>query len=286
MRCRCLTIGYLIPLLTRAAASLAGDAIGAATVDRRAVLDERAWDYEQPLEVIANATLRRRTNLSSKPVIAHFLVGTVSYCACLVRVSITDRADTQADWANDMRIAMASGIEAFALDVGTNPIVPGLLAEAYAAAQQVGFSCFISFDFAASPEFATNSSTLIVPWLNQYANHPNAARFNGGALVSSFIGDGFNWAPVRAAVNTSLFIIPNYQVSAIAAMKANVAQAYGNFSSCSVDGLCATRPCSSANSPASLGMPGRCKPMAPASTARSRPRSTSSTSARSPASRT
>ena len=110
-----------------------------------------------------------------------------------------------------MRVAQASGIHAFALDVGTDANMSPQLQKAYAAAQQVGFANLISFDFAAQPAFATNWSTLVVPWLQTYANHPNAARYNGGALVSSFVGDGFNWAPVRAAVNTTLTIIPNYQ---------------------------------------------------------------------------
>ena len=67
-----------------------------------------------------------------------------------------------------MRVAQASGIDAFALDVGTGALdlsrrsdasdanMSPQLANAYAAAKQTGFANLISFDFSAQPAFATN----------------------------------------------------------------------------------------------------------------------------------
>ena len=63
-------------------------ALVAASSYDAATLDERARDYEEPLEdtlepalrVAANVTLERRVNLPAKPVIAHVLMGTIGYC--------------------------------------------------------------------------------------------------------------------------------------------------------------------------------------------------------------
>ena len=63
-------------------------ALVAASSYDAAALEERAKSYEQPLEetlepvlrVAANATLERRANLPTKPIIAHVVVGTIGYC--------------------------------------------------------------------------------------------------------------------------------------------------------------------------------------------------------------
>jgi glucan endo-1,3-alpha-glucosidase len=64
---------------------------------------------------------------------------------------------TVSDWKMDMAYAMEIGIDAFALN---NAIIdsytPTQLANAYQAAEEVGFKVFISFDFA----YWTNGDTL------------------------------------------------------------------------------------------------------------------------------
>lgn len=116
---------------------------------------------------------------------------------------------TVSDWKMDMAYAMEIGIDAFALN---NAIIdsytPTQLANAYQAAEEVGFKVFISFDFA----YWTNGDTpQITAYMQQYAGHPAQMQYNGGAVVSTFVGDSFNWAPVKAATSHQIFAVPNLQ---------------------------------------------------------------------------
>ncbi|KAJ6509065.1 glycoside hydrolase [Mycena vulgaris] len=134
-----------------------------------------------------------------KLVVAHFIVGIVD-------------GYTQTDWANDIALAAATGIDAFALNIGTDSWTDPQLALAYAAARSTSFKLFISFDFAASPGFS-DFNNQIVPRLKLYASDAAQLQWGNGALVSTFAGDGFDWSAVRSAVGTPLEIIPFYQAA-------------------------------------------------------------------------
>ncbi|KAJ6490059.1 glycoside hydrolase [Mycena sanguinolenta] len=113
------------------------------------------------------------------------------------------RGYTQSDWANDIAVALATGIDAFALNIGIDPWTDTQLMNAYAAASGTSFKLFISFDFGASPGFS-DYTNQIVPRLNLYAS--NSAQLQWG-------NDGFDWSPVRSAVSHALEIIPFYQAA-------------------------------------------------------------------------
>ncbi|KAJ7864559.1 glycoside hydrolase [Mycena leptocephala] len=144
-----------------------------------------------------NSTIQKRA--TPRLVFAHFMVGIVD-------------GYTQADWANDIALAAATGIDAFALNIGTDSWTDPQLALAYAAARSTSFKLFISFDFAASPGFS-DFNNQIVPRLKLYASNPAQLQWGNGALVSTFTGDGFDWSAVRSAVGTPLEIIPFYQAA-------------------------------------------------------------------------
>ncbi|KAK7063369.1 glycoside hydrolase [Favolaschia claudopus] len=146
----------------------------------------------------SNSTVVARAG-TPKLVFAHFIVGIVD-------------GYTQADWANDIALASATGIDAFALNIGTDPWTDPQLALAYAAARNTNFKLFISFDFAASPGFS-DFNNQIVPRLRLYASDAAQLQWGNGALVSTFSGDGFDWSGVRSAVGTPLEIIPFYQAA-------------------------------------------------------------------------
>lgn len=122
---------------------------------------------------------------------------------------------TVADWKTDMYYAKEIGIDGFALNnAKIDSYTPTQLANAYKAAEEVGFKCFLSFDFA----YWNNGDTqAITDYMNMYAAHPAAAMHDGGAIVSTFVGEYFDWAPVKAAVNHKLIALPNmedpYQVT-------------------------------------------------------------------------
>jgi len=108
-----------------------------------------------------------------------------------------------------MNTAKDIGIDAFALNCASvDSYTPTQLALAYEAAEAVDFKVFISFDFA----YWSNGDTAnITAYMDQYAGHPAQMQYNGGAIVSTFVGDSFDWTPVKAGTNHSLWPLPNLQ---------------------------------------------------------------------------
>ncbi|TFB03371.1 Mutanase [Trichoderma ghanense] len=135
----------------------------------------------------------------SRPVFAHFMVG------------IVEKFTIQ-DWIDEIQQAQAVGIDGFALNCAppwVDSYTPKQLDNAYTAAQQLNFKMFISFDFAYWSNGDTGNITSLV---GKYAAHPAQAMFNGGALVSTFVGDSFNWNAVKSALGSQkLTVIPNMQ---------------------------------------------------------------------------
>lgn len=104
---------------------------------------------------------------------------------------------------------MEIGIDAFALNnANIDSYTPTQLANAYQAAENVGFKCFISFDFAY---WSNGDTAQITQYMNLYAGHPAAMQYNGGAVVSTFVGDSFDWGPVKSGTSHQIFAIPNMQ---------------------------------------------------------------------------
>ncbi|KAJ5383566.1 Glucan endo-1-3-alpha-glucosidase agn1 [Penicillium concentricum] len=108
-----------------------------------------------------------------------------------------------------MAAAQSVGIDAFALNCASiDSYTPTQLALAYEAAEQVNFKVFISFDFA----YWTNGDTAkITEYMKQYAGHPAQMQYKGAAVVSTFVGDSFNWDPVRQGTPHPIYALPNLQ---------------------------------------------------------------------------
>ncbi|KAF7331323.1 hypothetical protein MKEN_00009700 [Mycena kentingensis (nom. inval.)] len=114
---------------------------------------------------------------SPKAVYAHFMVG------------IVENFSVQ-DWITEMNTAKSIR-----------------LANAYAAATQVGnFHVFVSFDFAY---WTAGETGTIMEVLRNYTFLPSQALYNGRPIVSTFVGDTFDWNTVRSAAN--VFAIPMLQ---------------------------------------------------------------------------
>ena len=114
----------------------------------------------------------------------------------------------QSDWVSDMRLAQAAGIDAFALNVGaTDQTTTVQVPLAYAAAAQIGFKVFLSFDYAAQGPW---SSQAIVNTIRTYANSPAQFKVNGLPFVSTFAGrtNATDWATIRQS--TPLFLVPEW----------------------------------------------------------------------------
>ena len=114
-----------------------------------------------------------------------------------------------ADWKMDMAYAMEIGIDAFALNnANIDSYTPTQLANAYQAAEEIGFKVFISFDFSY---WNNGDTSQISAYMQQYAGHPAQMQYSGGAVVSTFVGDSFDWGPVKANNSHAIFAIPMLQ---------------------------------------------------------------------------
>lgn len=149
----------------------------------------------------------------SKSVFAHFIVSqSQSYKVSwligdLLKVGNAN-AYGQSDWVDDMRLAQAAGIDAFALNVGaTDQTTTSQVPQAYTAAAQVGFKVFLSFDYAAQGPW---SSVAVINTIRTYANSPGQFKVNGLPLVSTFEGTAkaSDWATIRQS--TPLFFVPEW----------------------------------------------------------------------------
>ena len=114
------------------------------------------------------------------------------------------------DWLNDITLAKSSGFDGFVMNIAPNTYNLGpMLDLTYAAAQQVGFKIFLSFDYVGgtTPWPADQVSSLI----SNYANNPAQYLWTDGRpVVTTFQGcDNLNdWPTIKS--QTNCFFIPNY----------------------------------------------------------------------------
>lgn len=145
--------------------------------------------------------LERRQNAttstsSGKLVFCHFMVGIVS-----------DRTSA-ADWDSDMQLAKDMGIDAFALNIGTDEFTETQLGYAYESAANNNMSVFISFDFNWWD--TTTDATQIGQMIAKFGAESAQLMVDGKIFVSSFAGDGLDVAAVRSAADIDMFLAPNF----------------------------------------------------------------------------
>lgn len=110
-----------------------------------------------------------------------------------------------------MKQAKAAGIDAFALNIGTDSFTDTQLNYAYQSAANNGMSVFISFDFNW---FTTSQTSQIGQIIKTYGSQSAQLKVDGKIFVSSFIGDGLDLDAVAAAsgfARTDLFFAPNFE---------------------------------------------------------------------------
>ncbi|KAJ1323709.1 glucan endo-1,3-alpha-glucosidase [Microdochium nivale] len=132
-------------------------------------------------------------------VTCHFMMGIVSN-----RVSARD-------YDADMRAAKAAGIDAFALNIGTDSFTDQQLDYAYQSAADNGMKVFISFDFNwYNPG---NSAGVVGQKIAKYGSRPGQLLMDGRIFASSFIGDGLDAAAVKNAAGSNVYFVPNFRPS-------------------------------------------------------------------------
>eukprot|EP00026_Physarum_polycephalum_P009599 Phypoly_transcript_09727.p1 GENE.Phypoly_transcript_09727~~Phypoly_transcript_09727.p1 ORF type:complete len:442 (+),score=62.71 Phypoly_transcript_09727:154-1326(+) len=120
-----------------------------------------------------------------------------------------------------MTAAKAIGIDAFALNVGTDDWTMDRVNLAYAAAEQVGFKVFLSFDMTLQ-----NSAQTIISMIQGTAKLGGQYIYNGQVFVSTFGGADVNlgyssadaaWSAIKSTMQgqgVSIFFVGNFEVDA------------------------------------------------------------------------
>ncbi|THV05334.1 hypothetical protein K435DRAFT_745710 [Dendrothele bispora CBS 962.96] len=102
-----------------------------------------------------------------KYVVAHHMVGnTFPY--------------TLQDWADDISLAHSSGIDGFALNMGSDEWQPDRVADAYQAALQSGlaFKMFLSLDMSSLPCASTSDAQSLRSLVLRFSSHPNQLPYS------------------------------------------------------------------------------------------------------------
>ncbi|KAF8608383.1 glycoside hydrolase [Ceratobasidium sp. AG-I] len=123
-------------------------------------------------------SFKTRQTSNNKFVVAHFMVGnTFPY--------------TYDTWLADVKLASANGIDAFALNVGSDDWQRDRVADAFDAARDsgTGFKMFMSFDMAVNPCASPTDAAPLREYITTYASHPSQFRFNGKIFASTFAGE-------------------------------------------------------------------------------------------------
>ncbi|KAI0084982.1 glycoside hydrolase family 71 protein [Irpex rosettiformis] len=113
----------------------------------------------------------------NKLVFAHFIVGnTYNY--------------STTNWKADIILASSKGIDAFALNVGSDSWEPSQVANAFfaASALKTSFKLFLSFDMGSLPCARATDADLLKTYISTYKTHPNQQLIDGKVLVSTFSG--------------------------------------------------------------------------------------------------
>ncbi|KAI0657744.1 glycoside hydrolase family 71 protein [Cubamyces menziesii] len=94
------------------------------------------------------------------------------------------------DWREDIQLAVAHGIDAFALNIGVERWQRESVAQCYAAALEIQapFGLFLSFDMCSLSGTCREDVAVLRGYIAAFARHPNQLLYRGKMLVSTFAG--------------------------------------------------------------------------------------------------
>ncbi|KAL8866515.1 MAG: hypothetical protein Q9174_006259, partial [Haloplaca sp. 1 TL-2023] len=129
---------------------------------------------------------------------------------CHFMMGIVAGRTSAADYDGDMSRAKSYGIDAFALNIGTDDFTDKQLGYAYQSAAKNGMKVFISFDFNW---FKTSQAAEVGAKIKQFGGQPAQLKVGDKVFISSFSGDGLDLSAVRSAAGMPLFIAPNFKAA-------------------------------------------------------------------------
>ena len=139
--------------------------------------------------------------------------------AVFARVIMTNtRAHTQSTWEQDITLAQAAGIDAFALNMGyTDPYVPTQLAHAFAAAEALGshFKLFLQFDYTGGGKvWPSTGNVSVVSYLQEYLNSTAYYMYEDLPFTSAIEGlaEAADWGAFGSITNIigPMYFAPDY----------------------------------------------------------------------------
>lgn len=133
---------------------------------------------------------------TGKLVFCHFMMGIVA------------GRKSSADYDADMRQAKDLGIDAFALNIGTDDFTGKQLGYAYESAAKNDMKLFISFDFNWFS--ATKDAAKVGQMIATYSKQTAQLKVDGKVFASSFSGDGLDVSAVKSAAGMDVFFAPNF----------------------------------------------------------------------------
>ena len=113
--------------------------------------------------------------------------------------------------------AKALGIDAFALNIGTDDFTDDQLGYAYASAANNGMKVFISFDFNW---WSTSQASDVGTKIAQYGSEVGQLKIGDRVFASSFSGDGLDVDAVRSSAGAPIFFAPNFQATNVGGVDA------------------------------------------------------------------
>ena len=126
-------------------------------------------------------------------------------------IGIVGSRASASDYDDDMVQAKDLGIDAFALNIGTDDFTDTQLGYAYESAANNDMKVFISFDFNW---FSTSSDAATVGgMIAKYSSKTAQLVVDGKPFASSFSGDGLDVSAVKSAAGLELFFAPNFSPS-------------------------------------------------------------------------
>ncbi|CAI7675136.1 unnamed protein product [Penicillium pancosmium] len=126
---------------------------------------------------------------------------------CHFMIGIVGNRKSADEYDADMRRAKESGIDAFALNIGTDPYTDEQLGFAYRSAARNDMKVFLSFDFnwwSPSNPFAIGAKVA------QFAGLEAQLKVDNKPFVSSFAGDGIDRQSIVSAAGRDIFFAPNF----------------------------------------------------------------------------
>jgi hypothetical protein len=127
----------------------------------------------------------------------------------LTRVQVENAASwTHTQWEDDIKVAQAAHIDAFAMNIRMgDPKAGQALDAAFVAAQSTGFKLFLSFDYAGGGPWPLDE---VVSYINRYGANPQYYRYNGKPFASTFEGpeSAADWVAIKS--KTGCFFLPDW----------------------------------------------------------------------------